>query len=112
MSGRGERPKAAGDEDAERRAVSVGAGERVYDADGELLGKVRGHEEGGFFVSTREGFEQLSIEHVRSGHYLGEALLMWRCMTCGEMGRIVAGLPDSCPDCGGSKEDIMWWTED
>ena len=113
MSGRGERPEEDdGDEQAEQQATAVAPGEKVYNAEGELLGSVRGHEEGGFFVSTRAGMEMLSIEHARSGHDFGEAHLMWRCMNCGEMGKIDDGLPEQCPNCGTEKEDIMWWTED
>lgn len=37
---------------------------------------------------------------------------MWRCWQCGEMGRIEASLPDECPDCGASKEELYYWIED
>lgn len=112
MSGHGEQPGEEGEDRAEERAYSVAPGTEVYDEDGTLLGTVRGFEEGGFFVSTREGIEALSIEHARSGHDFGEAELMWRCTNCGEMGRIDEGLPETCPNCGTEKENIMWWTED
>lgn len=113
MSGRGERPaEDDGDEQAEEAAESVSVGQLVYDEDGEKLGRVRGYEEGGFFVSTREGMELLSIEHARSGHEFGEAHLMWRCMQCGEMGEIDEGIPERCPNCNAEKEELMWWTED
>lgn len=111
MSGRGETPE-EDEAEAERRAESVGFGEPVYNADGEVLGTVRGMEEGGFFVTTREGVEGLSIEHSRSGHGFGEAELVWRCTVCGEMGEIDEGLPETCPNCGTEKEALMYWTED
>uniref|UniRef100_UPI00300EA125 DUF7130 family rubredoxin-like protein n=1 Tax=Halalkalicoccus salilacus TaxID=3117459 RepID=UPI00300EA125 len=52
------------------------------------------------------------FERVRSDAEFGEAELMWRCMECGEMGRIEDGLPDECPNCGDSREALMYWTED
>lgn len=112
MSGRGETPGKDGDEEATDEAESVGFGTEVYNADGTLLGTVRGIESGGFFVSTRDGVENLSIEHSRSGHEFGEAELMWRCTKCGEMGEIDEGLPETCPNCGVEKEALMYWTED
>ena len=112
MSGRGETPAKEGDEEAERQAESVTFGEVVCNTDGKVLGKIRGMEEGGFFVTTRVGAEGLSIEHARSGHEFGEAELMWRCTVCGEMGEIGDGLPDTCPNCGTEREALMYWTED
>lgn len=112
MSGRGERPADDGEQVSERTAASLAPGEDVYNGEGEYVGSVRGYEEGGVFVSTREGIEKLSIEHARSGHYFGEAYLMWRCMDCGEMGELDEGSPERCPNCGVGKEELMWWTED
>jgi len=113
MSGRGERPAEDDrEQQAEERAESVSVGEGMYNVDGELIGHVRGYEEGGFFVTTREGIEGLSIDHARSGHDFGEAHLMWRCLSCGEMGKLSGGMPERCSDCGTGKEDLMWWTED
>ena len=109
MSGHGETPE---DEERQQQTVAVKLGETVYNSDGEVLGEARGIAEAGFFVSTREGVERLSIEHARSGHGFGEAELMWRCTNCGEMGEIDEGFPDSCPNCGTEKENIMYWTED
>jgi rubrerythrin len=109
MSGRGETPE---NEDEEPTANRVSLGEKVYNTDGEILGEIRGIEEGGFFVTSREGVERLSIEHARSGQSFGEAELMWRCSECGEMGEIDEGFPDICPNCGTEKENIMYWTED
>lgn len=112
MSGHGETPGEEGEPEAEREVLSVDLGQAVFDADGTELGNVRGFEEGGFFVTTREGVESLSIEHARSGQQLGEAELMWRCMECGEMGEIAEGIPENCPNCGADREAIMYWTED
>jgi len=92
-------------------APTVGLGTTVFNAAGDPLGTVRGFDEDGFFVTTREGIEALSIEHERSGHDFGEAELMWRCSACGEMGRIEE-LPETCPNCGAAAEEIYYWTED
>jgi len=112
MSGRGETPGEESDGEATERAASLSFGQPLYDEDGRSVGTVRGMEESGVFVTTREGVEALSVEHARSGHAFGEAELMWRCTVCGEMGVIDDGLPDRCPDCGSEKEDLMYWTED
>lgn len=87
-------------------------GEPIFDSDGNRLGKIRGFDDAGFYVTMREGYEAMSVEHVRSGKEFGEANLMWRCMECGEMGRIEDGLPEECPNCGESREALMYWTED
>ena len=89
----------------------VMAGEAVYDDQGRKLGTVRGFDEDGFYVTTEEGIESLSVEHERSGHDFGEAELMWRCSECGEMGDVEA-LPEECPNCGAPKEALYYWTED
>ena len=112
MSGHGETPAEDGDDEAVEEVLEVKFGSIVYDEDGNELGQVRGLEQGGFFVSTREGVENMSIEHARSGHEFGEAELMWRCIECGEMGQIDEGLPENCPNCDASKEYLMYWTED
>lgn len=54
----------------------------------------------------------MSVEHARSNGEFGLAELMWRCMECGEMGRIEDGLPEKCPNCSESREALMYWTED
>lgn len=108
MSGRGEKPNA----EDESEALSLSFGETLYNEDGREVGTIRGLEEGGAYVTTREGVEGMSIEHARSGHSFGEAELMWRCTECGEMGDIGKDIPDECPNCGSPKEDLMYWTED
>lgn len=85
-------------------------GQPVYDEDGTKLGRVRGFDEHGFYVSTDEGIAALSSEHLASD-LPGEAELMWRCWSCGEMGQIEQ-LPEECPACGAPKEDIYYWKED
>ena len=108
----GETPSREGEEEAVEEVHRVNFGEPVFDRDGNELGRVRSFEQSGFFVTTREGAEAMSIEHARSGHEFGEAHLMWRCMECGEMGDIDDGLPDECPNCGRERENLMYWTED
>lgn len=108
MSGRGETPE----DESEGEPGDVSLGQTLYTADGDAVGTVRGLEAGGVFLATREGVEALSVEHARSGHAFGAAELMWRCMTCGEMGPIRDGVPDGCPGCGAPREELMYWTED
>jgi len=87
-------------------------GQTVYDEDGNELGRVRGFDQHGFYVTLEEGIEALSEEHVVSGHEFGEAELMWRCWECGEMGQLEEELPAACPSCGAPREDLYYWTED
>ena len=101
-----------GDEQASEAIMQLDLGQTVYDDEGNELGQIRGFERGGFFVTTREGVESLSVEHSRAGHEYGEGELMWRCTECGEMGEIDGGIPDECPNCGEPKEALMYWTED
>ncbi|QSX00561.1 DUF7130 family rubredoxin-like protein [Haloterrigena alkaliphila] len=108
----GETPAKEGEEAAVEEVLELDFGQAVYDEDGEKLGTIRGFERSGFFVTTREGAESMSVEHARSGHEFGEAELMWRCMECGEMGEIDEGLPEDCPNCGTERENLMYWTED
>ncbi|MFB6311601.1 MAG: rubredoxin-like domain-containing protein [Salinirussus sp.] len=90
--------------------ISVSFGMTVYTEDGDALGTIRGFDEHGFYVTTEEGIEALSAEHVTAGSP-GEAELMWRCWECGEMGDI-ENIPEGCPACGAPKEDIYYWKED
>jgi rubrerythrin len=112
MSGRGETPDEEGEEQASDAATELSFGQTLYEESGKPVGQIRGIEEGGVFVTTREGVEAMSIQHTRSGHSFGEAELMWRCADCGEMGEIEGGLPETCPGCGSSREHLMYWTED
>ena len=108
MSGRGETPE----KEIEAEALKLSFGEVLYNEEGEPVGTIRGMEERGVFVSTRNGAEELSIEHARAGHDFGNGELMWRCMTCGEMGPIRDSVPEGCPNCGAAREELMYWTED
>jgi rubrerythrin len=104
----GETPDDVDDEEIERLTL----GEPVFDRDGNRVGTIRGFDPAGFYATMREGYEAMSIEHARSDGEFGEAELMWRCMDCGEMGRIEDGLPDECPNCSEPRESLMYWTED
>lgn len=104
----GEKP----DQQSEETVRELSFGQPVYDSDGNELGQVRGFDQSGFFVTTREGVEARTVEHARSGKEFGEAHLMWRCMECGEMGEIDEGLPEECPNCDTERENLMYWTED
>ena len=90
--------------------VRVDPGQTVYDDDGNALGTVRGFDEHGFYVTTEDGIEAMSAEHVSTGQ-AGEAELMWRCWDCGEMGQI-DDIPDTCPSCGAESEASYYWIED
>jgi len=102
----------SGEPDAGGESTRLSIGETLYNEDGQEVGTIQGMEENGVYVSTREGIAGLSMEHARSGQTFGEAELMWRCTSCGEMGDIQDGLPEECPNCGAEKEDLMYWTED
>ena len=112
MANQGEKPSEEGEEEAEEMLMDLSLGQTVFDKDGNELGSIRGFEGGGFFVTTREGAEALTVEHARTGHDFGEGELMWRCTECGEMGEIDEGLPDECPGCGEPKDARLYWTED
>ncbi|MFB6174337.1 MAG: rubredoxin-like domain-containing protein [Halobacteriales archaeon] len=89
----------------------VDIGEVVYDGEGNRIGTVRGFDEDGVFVTTREGVESLSVAHERAGPQFGEAELVWRCSECGAVDDL-EGLPAECPDCGAPREHLYYWTED
>ena len=91
--------------------TTVDVGTPVFDEDGVELGTVRGIVDDGFLVSTREGIEALSVAHEHSPPEVGEAELLWRCDACGEMGDI-ADLPDACPNCGASREQLYYYVDD
>lgn len=90
--------------------LALDFGETVYTEDGKPLGRVRGFDEDGFYVTSAGGVEAASADHASTG-LSGEGELMWRCWNCGEMGEI-ENIPDECSSCGAPKEDIYYWTED
>jgi predicted RNA-binding Zn-ribbon protein involved in translation (DUF1610 family) len=90
---------------------AIEIGQDVFDAEGNSVGTIRGWDEDGFFVTTREGIDALSVEHEHTTPGSGTAELMWRCSDCGEMGDI-HDLPEECPDCGAERERLFYWTED
>lgn len=92
---------------AERR---VTLGQRVFDGDGNELGRIRGLDENGFYVTTGEQLAALSVGHDPTTRG-GEKELLWRCWECGELGKI-ADILESCPACGAPKEEIYYWQED
>ncbi|WP_265109509.1 DUF7130 family rubredoxin-like protein [Halosolutus halophilus] len=96
----------------EQHQPRLGFGTEVYTEDGARIGRIRGFDEEGFYVTLRDGIQGMSVEHVRSGHEFGEAELMWRCLECGEMGSLDRDLPETCPSCGSDREDLYYWTED
>lgn len=88
-------------------------GETLYTEDGRPVGVVQGIDQSRVVVSLGEHVEVVDLErHQRSGQSFGEAELMWRCTNCGEMGEIDDGLPETCPNCGTERENLMYWTED
>lgn len=91
--------------------LHVSLGETVFNEDGDEIGTIRGFTDDGIVVTNRTGMAALSNEHERTPHEIGEAELMWRCIECGEMGKIDS-LPDTCPNCGTRKENLYYWTED
>lgn len=98
---------------SEEPSLSIGAS--VYDDEGREVGTVRGFDEDGFFVATREGVAAMSVAHGHSVPTYGEAELMWRCSDCGAVGDIEddpEGVPEGCPDCGAARERLYYWTED
>jgi rubrerythrin len=42
----------------------------------------------------------------------GTRYAMWRCGSCGEMGRLRRTLPATCPGCDGGTESLFYWAED
>lgn len=90
--------------------TDVSPGQRVFDADGQMLGQVKGVDQNGFYVRV-DGDGGLTIERARD--VFGKAYVMWRCFDCGYMGRLNGdSLPPECPDCGARREELYYWMED
>lgn len=92
---------------SEQRRREVRFGQRVFDADGNELGRVRERRGGEFVVATGEGVSPAA----RAESMAGEKALLWRCGECGEVGDI-DDVPQLCPSCGASGESIYYWEED
>lgn len=88
----------------------VNFGETIYDADGNELGRVRGLDEHGFYVTTAEGVVSMSVEHDAETKS-GIKELHWRCWECGQIGEI-GEFPDECPSCGAPDEQLYYWQQD
>ncbi|WP_248516241.1 DUF7130 family rubredoxin-like protein [Salinarchaeum laminariae] len=93
-------------------ADSIEPGQRVFDDDGELLGRVSGYTDDGFEVETPSGDSSDPASEEVPGQGFGEGYLMWECTECGEMGEIEDGLPENCPNCGAPREAIAEARED
>lgn len=90
--------------------TKVSIGEPLYDSAGELVGEVRGVEDSGLYVSN-EDYDPAEFDHDTVVPNIGEGELVWRCGSCGEVGRIQE-MPDGCPSCTAPKEELYYWTED
>ena len=88
----------------------VSFGETVYDEEGNELGRVRGLDEHGFYVTTTAGVVAMSVEH-EADTKAGIKELHWRCWECGEIGAIDE-MPETCPNCGASEEELYYWQQD
>jgi rubrerythrin len=92
--------------ESEHRTVENGT--TIYDEEGNELGTVRGFDEHGFYVTAVDGIELLPDGTLSSDN---REAVMWRCWECGEMGEI-ENIPEECPSCGASKEELYYWQED
>lgn len=95
---------------ATEQQQQVSFGETVYDEEGNELGRVRGLDEHGFYVTTGEGVIAMSVEH-EADTKSGIKELQWRCWDCGEIGAIEE-MPETCPNCGAPEEDLYYWQQD
>lgn len=87
-------------------------GEGVYTEGGDRIGTVVDIGDKGITIKPDEA-TKTETSRGRDERQIGygEAELMWRCGTCGEVGRIDS-MPDSCPGCGAGKEELYYWLED
>ena len=85
-------------------------GQRVFDAEGNEIGRVRGVDPDGLSVRSAE-HTGLTLPEARD--IFGKAYVMWRCWECGQMGRIDGErLPERCPDREAPGEALYYWAED
>ncbi len=85
----------------------VEPGEAVYSSDGELIGHITEIDTEGIHLIPAGKDEPT----VLAGRGYGEADLVWRCGKCGEVGELDT-MPDNCPNCGASREEIYYLTQD
>lgn len=85
-------------------------GQRLYDANGREVGIIQAITETGVEVNTHADIDTLSLRHA-PGANAGEAYLLWRCSMCGEVGDLEV-IPDTCPNCGRSREYLYAYLED
>jgi rubrerythrin len=88
---------------------SIEPGEKVYDDDGRMLGRVTSFTDEGFEI---EQVDDPDDTEELPGQEFGEGYLMWRCDDCGEMGDLDDGMPDACPVCDAPREAIEKIRED
>ncbi|MFW6153270.1 MAG: DUF7130 family rubredoxin-like protein [Halobacteriota archaeon] len=87
-------------------------GEGVYTEGGDHIGTIVAVGEDGVRIKlhdSKEGERDPGYDERPLGY--GEVELQWRCSTCGEVGPIEQ-LPEVCPGCGASKEELYYRTED
>ena len=94
-----------------RQRIKLELGQTVYSEDGHSLGTIRGVDENGLYVAAADHVTVPEPASRSTSVGAGEFDLMWRCLECGEVGRI-EDIPEACPSCGASKEDLYYWTED
>ena len=87
---------------------TVAVGDAVFNDSGEQLGTIRRVDQAGFRVEFASG---VAVHPESRSSLSGEVELVWRCAACGEVGEI-KDIPDACPSCGASREDLYYWIED
>lgn len=98
------------DSEAASRTQVLKPGQQVYNEAGRLIGVIQAVTETGVEVNTRSDVEALSLRQSSSVN-LGEGYLVWRCSECGELGDIDQ-IPEQCPSCGASRENLYAYLED
>ncbi len=88
----------------------INFGTTVYDESGNKLGRVRGLDEHGFYVTTADGVVAMSVEHEAETK-AGIKELHWRCWEYGEIGEL-SEMPETCPSCGAPEEELYYWQQD